>query len=84
MVEIEYLTSDSNELLVAKGDFTREQLIKMAYEQNVIDQGDFDCAEYYQSHFKVSPAPRDSGYSTWHYPRETPCKGSYFASVLQK
>lgn len=84
MATVEYLTSEHYRSLVVKGDFTKEQILKMAVEQHVIDQGDFDCTEYFQSHFKVTPAPRNSGYKNWHYPLNKPCKGSYFASVLQK
>lgn len=56
----------------------------MAVEQNVIEQGDFDESEYYQSHFKTVLAPANSGCSSWNHPINEPCKGSYFASVLQK
>ncbi|WP_052140950.1 hypothetical protein [Pseudoalteromonas piratica] len=83
-MNIEYLSSDSATFLVAKGDYSASEILKAAVEQNVIDDGDFSDAEYYQSHFKATPAPKNSGFKSWHYPIEKPCKGSYFASVLQQ
>ncbi|CDK75466.1 hypothetical protein [Klebsiella pneumoniae IS22] len=40
-------------------------------------------ARYYQCWYKVSPIGGQEGYSGWHHPRDTPCRGAYFASVLQ-
>ncbi len=84
MTEVNYTTSNDHQFISAKGDFTKEQLIQMAVEQKVIEKGDFDESEYYQSHFKTVPASANSGYSSWNHPINKPCKGSYFASVLQK
>ncbi|TMP23761.1 hypothetical protein [Pseudoalteromonas ruthenica] len=79
-----YRATDDGEFLVVKGDFTKEQMLKSARAQGVIDDGDFDGAHFYQSHFKTIPAPKFSGLNSWDCPIERPCKGSFFASVLQK
>lgn len=81
----EYLTSDDCTFLVMRGDYDKDAIIKAAIEQGEIDSDDaqdWQSANYYQSHYKVSPIG-GGGYSTWHHPRDTPCKGSFFASVLQ-
>ncbi len=80
--EVEYLASEEAEYLVVKGDFSKQQIIKMATEQGLIDAGDFENSEYHQSHFKTVPTKGESGYSCWHHPVVQACKGSYFASVL--
>ncbi len=82
--EIFYSCNDGSSFISAKGDFTKEELLKMALDQNVIDEGDFLDAEYYQSHFKTTPAPKNSGFKVWNYPVENKCRGSYFASVLRR
>jgi hypothetical protein len=82
MPKVEYLTSDEHHSLVVKGDFNKFQILEMAIKQHVIDEGDFENSEYYQSHFKVEPAATSSGYKVWNHPIKKPCKGSYFASVL--
>lgn len=83
-IKVYYQTSDSSEFLVAKGDFSKAEIIKAAIEQNVIEGGEFDGADFYQSHYKTVPSHPNSGFKSWNSPRETPCKGSYFASVLRK
>ena len=84
MGKIEFTHNDDSSFISAKGDFTKEELLRMAVEQNVIDEGDFLDAEYYQSHFKTVPAPKNSGYIMWNYPVKNKCRGSYFSSVLRR
>lgn len=85
--ECDYLTSDDARFLVMRGDYTSDQILKAALEQNVIDDDgaeDFkNSARYYQCWYKVSPIGGQEGYSGWHHPRNEPCRGAYFASVLQ-
>ncbi|MDR4899217.1 hypothetical protein RF656_21105 [Yersinia kristensenii] len=82
----EYLRSDDYTFLIMRGDYDKDAIIKAAIEQGEIhsdDAEDWQSANYYQSHYKVTPIGGGGGYSTWHHPRDTPCKGSFFASVLQ-
>ena len=62
-------------------------VIQASVSQDVIDaEGAEDfasSARYYQCWYKVSPIGGQEGYSGWHHPRDTPCRGAYFASVLQ-
>ena len=80
--KVEYHTSEEFVFLVVKGDFSKQQILDMAIDQNVIDEGDFLNSKYDQSHFKVVPTNPESGTTCWHHPVKQPCKGSYFASVL--
>ncbi|WP_230118501.1 hypothetical protein [Serratia marcescens] len=84
--ECELMRSDDAQFLVMRGNYTAEQIIKAATDQGEIDQDDsesWQMANYYQTHYKISPIGGAEGYSNWHHPRDTPCRGSYFASVLQ-
>ncbi|WP_244590847.1 hypothetical protein [Serratia sp. OPWLW2] len=83
---VDYLTSDDCRFLVMHGDYTEADIIQAAVNQ---DQIDSDIAEtwartarYYQSWYKVSPIGGQDGYSCWYHPRDTPCRGAYFASTL--
>lgn len=81
-----YMCSDDARFLVMRGDYDRDAIIKAAIEQGQIDEEyaeKWKGAEYYQSHYKASPIGGGEGYSSWNHPRDTPCRGSYFASVLQ-
>lgn len=81
--EVDYLANDDCSFLVMRGDFTAEQIVNAAVEQSVIcesDKEDWLSCTYYQTHYKI--VPRD-GYSSWYSPRNEPCRGSFFASVLQ-
>lgn len=83
---VDYLTSDEARFLIIRGDYTEEEILKAAIEQNIIDDDDCELwrgARYYQSWYKVSPIGGQQGYSNWHHPRDTPCRGAYFASVLE-
>ncbi|MEF3108805.1 hypothetical protein QFI91_06860 [Raoultella sp. WB_B2P2-3] len=83
----EYLTSDEARFLVMRGDYSEADIIHASVGQDVIDAEDArnfaSSARYYQCWYKVSPIGGQDGYSGWHHPRDTPCRGSYFASVLQ-
>lgn len=83
----EYLYSDEARFLVMRGDYSEADIIQAAVTQNVIDvEGAEDfasSARYYQSWYKVSPIGGQGGYATWHHPLSAPCRGAYFASVLQ-
>ncbi|HED2405075.1 TPA: hypothetical protein ACYVCC_003692 [Klebsiella pneumoniae] len=85
--ECKYLTSDDARFLVIRGDYSESDIIRAAVNQNVIDtecvQDFASTARYYQCWYKVSPIGGQNGYSGWHHPRNTPCRGAYFASVLQ-
>lgn len=81
-----YMCSDDSRFLVMRGDYDREAIIKAAVEQGQIDADyskNWESAEYYQCHYKASPIGGAEGYSSWNHPRDTPCRGSYFASVLE-
>ncbi len=84
---VDYLCSDDTRFLVMRGDYSEADIIRASVLQNVIDvegAGDFtSSARYYQCWYKVSPIGGQEGYSGWHHPRDTPCRGAYFASVLQ-
>lgn len=83
----DYLCSDEARFLVMRGDYDEASIIQASVDQNVIDSEgaeDFaSSARYYQSWYKTSPIGGQQGYSCWHHPRDTPCRGAYFASVLQ-
>lgn len=83
-LRVSYQATDSNEFLVAKGDFSKSEIIQAAIEQNLIEEEEFDLADFYQSYFKTVPADSNSGLTWRSVPIEHPCKGSYFASVLRK
>jgi len=82
-----YLCSDEARFLVMRGDYDEASIIQASVVQNVIDSDgaeDFaSSARYYQCWYKTSPIGGQQGYSGWHHPRDTPCRGAYFASVLQ-
>ncbi|WP_339098630.1 hypothetical protein V6917_07185 [Pectobacterium brasiliense] len=83
---VEYLTSDDCRFLVMRGDHTEADIIQAAVNQNIIDSYDAEvwarAARYYQSWYKTSPLCGQEGYANWHHPRDTPCRGAYFASTL--
>nr|DAE85922.1 MAG TPA: hypothetical protein [Caudoviricetes sp.] len=84
---VDYLCSDEARFLVMRGDYSEADIIQASVNQDVIDaEGAEDfasSARYYQCWYKVSPIGGQEGYSCWHHPRDTPCRGAYFASVLQ-
>ncbi|HDG5313107.1 TPA: hypothetical protein ACN7CF_001563 [Klebsiella pneumoniae] len=84
---VDYLCSDEARFLVMRGDYNEADIIQASINQDVIDvesaQDFASCARYYQCWYKVSPIGGQEGYSGWHHPRDTPCRGAYFASVLQ-
>lgn len=84
---VDYLCSDEARFLVMRGDYSEADIIEASVSQDVIDaEGAEDfasSARYYQCWYKVSPIGGQEGYSGWHHPRDTPCRGAYFASVLQ-
>jgi hypothetical protein len=82
---VDMMTSDDARFIVMRGDYTAEQIIKAAAEQDVIspDDEDWSHARYYQTWYKSSPIGGQEGYSRWNHPRDTPCRGAYFASVLE-
>lgn len=85
--QCEYLTSDDARFLVMRGDYSEADIIQASVNQGMIDADSAanftSSARYYQCWYKVSPIGGQEGYSGWHYPRDTPCRGAYFASVLQ-
>ncbi|WP_447314516.1 hypothetical protein ACNHKA_19230 [Klebsiella michiganensis] len=84
---VDYLCSDEARFLVMRGDYGEADIIQASVNQAVVDaEGAEDfasSARYYQCWYKVSPIGGQEGYSAWHHPRDTPCRGAYFASVLQ-
>ncbi|HGO4957900.1 TPA: hypothetical protein MDU20_004547 [Klebsiella pneumoniae] len=84
---VDYLCSDEARFLVMRGDYSEADIIQASVSQDVIDaEGAEDfasSARYYQCWYKVSPIGEQEGYSGWHHPHDTPCRGAYFASVLQ-
>lgn len=83
---IDMLYSDCAKFLVMRGDYTRDQIFNAAVSEGYIAQEDDFWlderkVEYYQCHYKTVPDP--DGWGTMNYPRDTPCRGSYFVSVLQ-
>ena len=84
---VDSLCSDEARFLVMRGDYSEADIIQASVSQDVIDAEsaeDFaSSARYYQCWYKVSPIGGQEGYSGWHHPRDTPCRGAYFASVLQ-
>lgn len=85
--QCEYLTSDDASFLVMRGDYSEADIIQESVNQGMIDADSAENftsnARYYQCWYKVSPIGGQEGYSGWHHPRNTPCRGAYFASVLQ-
>lgn len=82
---VDYLCNDDERFLTMRGDYSLADIIQAAVEQNVIDSesaADWAEARYYQTWYKASPVGGQDGYSLWHHPRDTPCRGAYFASVL--
>ncbi|EJK5499889.1 hypothetical protein NLF88_000814 [Citrobacter freundii] len=83
----DYLCSEDAQFIVMRGDYTEAEIIQASVSQDVIDSdgaADFaSSARYYQCWYKVSPIGGQDGYSGWHHPRDSPCRGAYFASVLQ-
>lgn len=83
----DYLTSDDARFLVMRGNYSEADIIQASVNQNMIDADSAKnftySARYYQCWYKVSPIGGQNGYSGWHHPRDTPCRGAYFASVLQ-
>ncbi|WP_034948986.1 hypothetical protein [Erwinia oleae] len=82
---VDTMSSEDARFILMRGDYTAEQIIKAAIDQGDIepeDEEDWSKARYYQSWFKTSPLGGPDGYSRWNYPRDTPCRGAYFASVL--
>ena len=84
---VDYLCSDEARFLVMRGDYSEADIIQASVSQDVIDaEGAEDfasSARYYQCWYKVSPIGGQEGYSGCHHPRDTHCRGAYFASVLQ-
>lgn len=83
---VDTMNSDDARFIVMRGDYTAEQILSAAIEQGEIepeDKEDWSCATYYQTWYKSSPIGGQEGYSRWNHPRETPCRGAYFASVLE-
>lgn len=82
---VESMASDDARFLVMRGDYTATQILDAAIAAGEIDEDDRETwshARYFQSWYKTSPLGCQDGYSRWNYPRETPCRGAYFASVL--
>lgn len=77
-------------MLVMRGDYTAEKMLDAAIESGLIPENERDAWEvdregnrYYQAWFKA--VPDGSGcYATLHHPRNTPCRGAYFASVIYR
>ncbi|MDM6732406.1 hypothetical protein QUG33_23750 [Citrobacter braakii] len=84
---VDYLCSDEARFLVMRGDYSEADIIQASVSQDVIyaeGAEDFaSSARYYQCWYKVSPIGGQEGYVGLHHPRDTPCRGAYFASVLQ-
>ncbi|MGM7960952.1 hypothetical protein [Yersinia enterocolitica] len=79
----EYLRNDDCTFLIMRGDYDKDAIIKAAIEQGEIDSDDADDwqgANYYQTNYKAVPR---SECSAWYAPMDKPCRGSFFASVLQ-
>lgn len=85
--EVEIMRSDECTFLVMRGDYNKEQIIAAAIEECQIDAEESEdwlkMTNYYQTWYKTSPIGGQEGYSNWHHPRNEPCRGAYFASVLQ-
>lgn len=82
---VDTMASDDARFIVMRGDYTAEQILAAAVEKGEIDpedEADWSHARYYQSWYKTSPLGGQDGYSRWNHPRDTPCRGAYFASVL--
>ena len=82
---IDLLHSEEARFIVMRGDYTAEQILKAALDAEEISPCEKDSwthARYYQSWYKSSPIGGQEGYSGWNHPRDAPCRGAYFASVL--
>ena len=82
---VDLLHSEEARFIVMRGDYTAEQILKAALNAEEISPCEKDSwahARYYQSWYKSSPIGGQEGYSGWNHPRDTPCRGAYFASVL--
>lgn len=82
---VERTDSDDARFIVMRGDYTAAEVLNAAVVSGEIepeDEEDWQSARYYQSWFKTSPLGGQEGYSRWNHPRDTPCRGAYFASVL--
>lgn len=83
--EVDLLCNDDERFLTMRGDYTAADIIQAAVNQNIIDSdcaADWAEARFYQTWYKASPVGGQEGYALWHHPRDTPCRGAYFASVL--
>jgi len=83
---VDYLLSDEAKFLVMRGDYSEADIIQAAVHQNVIGSAeaeDWSHIRFHQCWYKASPIGGQDGYSRWNLPRDTPCRGAYFASVLQ-
>ena len=77
-------------MLVMRGDYTAEQMLDAAIKAELIPSNERDAWQadrqgnrYYQAWFKA--VPDGSGcYAALHHPRNTPCRGAYFASVIYR
>ena len=86
---VDYLTNDEERMLVMRGDYTEADVIQAAVHQGIIDSDDAEqwlvgvnpWVRIYQSWFKASPIS-GGDWTTWHYGRDTPCRGAYFATVI--
>lgn len=85
--EVEIMYSDDARFLVMRGDYTKDEIIAAAIEECQIDTEEAEdwarITNYYQCWYKISPIGGPEGYARWHHPRDVPCRGAYFASVLQ-
>lgn len=82
---VERSASDDARFLVMRGDYTAQQILDAAITAGEIEDDDreeWSHARYFQTWYKTSPLGGQDGYSRWNHPRETPCRGAYFASVL--
>lgn len=81
--EVNELRSDDGFFLVMRGDYSSSEIIDAAIKQSVItaeEVNGWNDAEYEQCWCKTTPCNGD--YHTWNNPRQTPCRGAYFASSL--
>lgn len=82
---VDYLTNDDDRFLTMRGDYTLADIIQAAVAQSIIDSDsaeEWSKGQYSQSWYKTSPVGGQEGYALWHHPRDTPCRGAYFASIL--
>lgn len=83
----DYLTSEEARFVIMRGDYTEAEVIQACVEQDILDSETAEyftrSGRYHQCWYKVSPIGGAEGYSGWHHPRDTPCRGAYFASVIE-